>query len=515
MESRTLVELLERSASRFPDRVAAVDSRGATITYADLLARSAALAAFLSHAGVKRGDRVAIAIPKTLDAVISALAALRAGAAYVPIDAGGPIERGREIVRDCGIAAAIVNRRTAAMLPEDAGVCVIAVDDFEHASASFARATRFAGSTVSCAPQEGDLAYIIFTSGSTGAPKGVMITHANAVSFLDWCSSEFQPTEEDRFANYAPLHFDASVIDLYLAIKHGGSVYLVSDELGKRPHDLAAFVSHHQLTFWNSTPSALKMLLRFGSLKEHVAPPLRVVAFGGEVFPAHQLRELQQVWRGAVYYNLYGPSEVTTACTFARLPDVPENRTQPYPIGFPCDHCRAMMLSERGEPTAPGEEGLLYISGPAVFAGYWNRPDDTAAAMVQRNGVSWYNTGDVVRWDDNEGFTYVGRRDRMVKRRGFRIELGEIERALHLHRGVHEAAVISVADQDGTVRIVSFITCSADALSTIELKTFCANVLPAYMSPDAFVIVESLPKTSTDKIDFRALIARAAHVPAR
>src|SRR5688500_17400660 len=133
MHSRTLVDLLEQSASRFPHRIAAVDSQGATITYEELRARSAALAAFLSHSGVKRGDRVAIAIPKTLDAFISVFAVMRAGAAYVPIDAGGPIQRGRQIAQECGISAAIVNRRTVGMLPEDAGVCVIAVDNFDGA----------------------------------------------------------------------------------------------------------------------------------------------------------------------------------------------------------------------------------------------------------------------------------------------------------------------------------------------------------------------------------------------
>src|SRR5688500_15877269 len=127
MGNRTLAELLEHSASRFPERPAAVDSEGTTITYADLRSRSAALAAFLSHSGVKRGDRVAVAIPKTVDALISVFAVMRAGAAYVPIDAGGPIERGRQIARDCGITAAIVNRRTAAMLSEDADPCLIAV----------------------------------------------------------------------------------------------------------------------------------------------------------------------------------------------------------------------------------------------------------------------------------------------------------------------------------------------------------------------------------------------------
>ena len=153
-----------------------------------------------------------------------------------------------------------------------------------------------------------------------------MITHANALSFLDWCSSEFRPDETDRFANYSPLHFDPSVFDMYVSIKHGASVHLVVDELAKRPGELAAFIASRALTFWSSTPSALTMLVRYGNLDEHDCSSLRFVIFGGEVFPARQLRELQQKWPAPVFYNLYGPTETTTTCTFARIPDDDSDR---------------------------------------------------------------------------------------------------------------------------------------------------------------------------------------------
>jgi len=157
----------------------------------------------------------------------------------------------------------------------------------------------------------------------------------------------------------------------------------------------------------------------------------------------------------------------------------------------------------------PGEEGLLYISGPSVFQGYWNRPVENASGFLSRSQRRWYNTGDVVRWDASDGFIYVGRRDRMVKRRGYRIELGEIERALYLHPRASEVAVVAVPDADAGVSIVAFLSCpSGERPSIIELKAFCAEHLPAYMSPDRFLFEAALPKTSTDKTDYQALRRR-------
>jgi acyl-CoA synthetase (AMP-forming)/AMP-acid ligase II len=251
------------------------------------------------------------------------------------------------------------------------------------------------------------------------------------------------------------------------------------------------------------------LLLQFGNLEAHDASSVRAVSFGGEVFPVKHLRELKRLWPLPVYYNMYGPTEATTASTFARIPAVvPEDREAPYPIGFPCSHCRAVALDVQGEEVAPGEPGLLHVAGPNVFAGYWNRPVETAAALIERDGVRWYNTGDLVRWDPAEGFTYLGRQDRMVKRRGFRIELDDIERALSTHPKVAEAAVVSVPDADIGIRIVACLGCGDLTPPTIvELKSFCATKLPTYMSPDRFVIQDRLPRTSSEKVDYQALKA--------
>jgi len=516
MARRNLADLLAASTARCPNRLAVVESDTRSLTYAELDEQSDSLAGFLSQRGVRRGDRVGLAVPKGLQAVISLFGIMKAGAAYVPVDISAPAERGRRILEECRVSALIVDAASLALVPSHAAVQVIVVGATpgETVGARFNDALdsgRHVGQRVDV--DGDDRAYIIYTSGSTGVPKGAVITHSNALSFIDWCSDAFTPTADDRFSNHAPFHFDYSVLDIYLTIKHGATVYLISEELARRPRDMARFIAHHRLTVWSSTPSALMMLVQFGELEACDTSSLRLVTFGGEVFPPSHLRALQRHWRSPVYFNLYGPTEITTACTFARIPsDVPEDRETPYPIGFACSHCETLVLDDAGREVTEGAEGLLYISGPSVFAGYWNRPAETAAAFLDRGGVRWYNTGDVVRWDRTEGFTYVGRRDRMVKRRGFRIELGEIERALYLHTGIREAAVVTVPDGNLGLRIVACVSCRNGRPSIVELKSFCATKVPTYMVPDRFVFKDHLPRTSSDKVDYQTLKSQMAEV---
>jgi amino acid adenylation domain-containing protein len=511
----SLVDFLETSAAAHPDRIALVDPRGVQLAYHELNHQSDCFAAFLTASGVSRGDRVGVALPKGAAAVVALFGILKAGAAYVPVDFSAPPERVRKILMDCDVRAAVVDQRSQACVSRD-GLAALIVDGFQEplapGSVRFSEVIRTALPRRPVGQSLDDLAYILYTSGSTGVPKGVMLTHRNAVSFVDWCSSVFAPVPEDRFSSHAPLHFDLSVLDIYLPIKHGATVCLISEDVARSPRDLARFISRSALTVWYSTPSILTLLVQFGNLTALDCSSLRTVLFAGEVFPVRHLRDLKAIWPGPRYYNLYGPTE-TNVCTFAEIPQsVPADRESPYPIGAPCEHCQALVLDGDGQEVPRGSEGLLYIAGPSVFQGYWNRPVENAAAFIERNGVRWYNTGDVVRWTA-EGFTYVGRRDRMVKRRGFRIELGEIERALHLHPQLRQAAVIAMADPDAGVRIVAFVVPrDGTALSVIDLKRFCATKLPTYMSPDRFVIQEHLPQTSTDKTDYQALRTRASDI---
>ena len=514
MTPHNLTDYLRWSATQWPERPAVVDPSGSILTYRQLDGRSDALAAFLARSGVKRGDRVGVVLPKCAAAVISLFGIMKAGAAYVPVDYRAPAERGRKILSDCQVSAIVVDENCKDLTPEnrESPLCahiVVGAPEAAEMSAGvilFDEAIASAGAAPDTIASKDELAYILYTSGSTGIPKGVMLTHENAISFVEWCASVFTPTEQDRFSSHAPFHFDLSILDLYVAIKHGAAVYLISEELGKSPKDLAKFIAANRLTVWYSTPSILTLLTQFGALDQHDCSSLRLVLFAGEVFPVKHLRNVLRLWPAPVYYNLYGPTE-TNVCTFARIPSsVPEDRDVPFPIGFPCSHCEALLLDPDGQEVETGEEGLLYIAGPSVFPGYWNRPVENAKVFLERNEKRWYNTGDVVRWAAGEGYIYVGRRDRMVKRRGYRIELGEIERALYLHERVREAAVISIPDADSGVKITGFLSCHGAARpSVIDLKIFCSKHLPSYMVPDLFVLQERLPRTSTDKVDYQTL----------
>jgi amino acid adenylation domain-containing protein len=503
-----LCRYLEENAARFPERIAARDPDGSSITYRALDQRANCVAGFLAANGIAAGDRVGLALPKNIAALTAIFGTMKARAAYVPVDWNSPAERARTILSDCKVSAVFLDRKRIDLADTAATVVCIGPGDGAGVSGVSWETVLKHEPLASNAKERrtSDLAYILYTSGSTGIPKGVMLTHENATSYVDWCSEVFAPNERDRFSSHAPVHFDLSILDIYVPIKHGASVHLIPDELGKNPKELARFIAASRISVWYSTPAILSFLAEFGDLAKLDCSSLRLVLFAGEVFPVKQLRQIVALWPHPKYYNLYGPTE-TNVCTYAPIPKpIPEDRTEPYPIGWPCSHCEALVLDEN-EPVTQGEEGLLYIAGPSVFSGYWRRPDESAAAFLERGGKRWYNTGDVVREDARDGFIYLGRRDRMVKRRGYRIELGEIESCLYRHPAIAEAATIAVSHPQSGTRIVCYFAApEGNRPSIIEMKTFCNQHLPAYMNPDVFVFTEALPRTSTNKVDYQALI---------
>lgn len=513
----SLADYLQASADRFPQHTAIVDPDGSSLSYADLHERSSRVAAFLKSRGVVPGDRVGLLLPKSAATLTAIFGILKARAAYVPVDYSAPSARISSIFKDCQVKAIFTNATGLNALQKEYGDSLpetVIVGDCDPANMDGSGTTWKIAldhpplQELSAATHK-DLAYILYTSGSTGIPKGVMLSQENATSFVDWCSSVFSPTEHDRFSSHAPFHFDLSILDIYLSIKHGASLHIVSEDLGKSPKELAQFIADRKLTFWYSTPSILALLAQFGNLQNLDCSSLRMVFFAGEVFPVRHLRALTGFWPHPRYFNLYGPTE-TNVCTFAEVPSsIPADRTEPYPIGPACSHCAPLVLDADKVEVKKGEEGLLYISGPSVFQGYWNRPNENAAAFLERDGIRWYCTGDVVREDPQEGFIYVGRRDRMVKRRGYRIELDDIECALYRHAGIREAGVVAGMIGGEQTKIVAYLVAGSDPKpGVIEMKMFCGQNLPNYMNPDSFVFMDSLPRTSTNKVDYQMLLRK-------
>jgi amino acid adenylation domain-containing protein len=501
---RTLASLLADSAARFPGRVAVVDpTAGESATYAELKTRAAEIADGLRARGIGAGDRVGICAPKSIATVAAIFGILEAGAAYVPVDAAAPPSRNGFIFSDCAVAAVLAAENVAPSLARAL--------DFPESNVTLGGLTVLDGGRAGKFPAP-DLAYILYTSGSTGNPKGVMLTHANGLSFVDWCSEAFSPEEHDRFSSHAPFHFDLSILDLYVPIKHGAALVLIGEALGKNARQLAPAIASERISVWYSTPTVLRLLTEFGDLPNLDLSALRLILFAGEVFPLKHLRALKSLLPAPKYWNLYGPTE-TNVCTALEIPDaIPESRDTPFPIGPPCSNVTARVVDPAtGEELPNGEEGELVIHGGPVTSGYWNLPDRSATAFLTLDGMQFYRTGDIVKDVGSGVLDYIGRRDRMVKRRGFRVELGEIEAGLYKHPQVVEAAVIAVSDAESGVNVIAFLSCDGGEQSpkTVQMKMFSAKNLLAYMVPDRFIFLETMPKTSTDKVDYQRLIALA------
>ncbi len=517
-----LHQLLDRSAQIHPERTAVEEPGKGTITYQGLAALSDRFRDRLCHLGVQRGDRVGIYLRKSIDSVASIFGILKTGAAYVPVDPGAPAARNGYILSDCSVKVVVVEDSFEKGLRAEIGqrgeTPHLIVLEGVGGGLSLEKALDQAQENDPApmaktdSPSLNDLAYILYTSGSTGKPKGVMLSHENAISYIDWCSEVFEPNESDRFSSHAPFHFDLSILDIYVPIKHGATLVLIGEEDGKDPVRLAALISEKRITSWYSTPSILSLLTQYGKPEQYDYSALRTVLFAGEVFPIKHLRALKNLLPKPRYYNLYGPTE-TNVCTFYEIPaHIPEERTQPFPIGKACSHLQTKVVAEPGQEVPAGQEGELVVSGPGVTQGYWNLPERTANAFLgDSSGQRWYKTGDIVVEEADGNYTFIGRRDRMVKKRGYRVELGEIEAGLYRHPAVKEAAVIALSNEENGVRIKAFLSCkeAEKRPSLIELKRFCVENLPLYMVPDIFSFQEGLPKTSTDKINYQKLIEMA------
>lgn len=474
---------------------------GREMSHGDLVARTDRLRDCLWQQGVRPGDRVGLRLHKSLDAIVAIFGVLKTGAAYVPVDAESPAARGAFILNDCQVKAIITEPAIQEALTLESAKLGQVPTMLTMAELPDAPAVP----TVYSTPE--DIAYILYTSGSTGRPKGVVLSHGNALSFLEWCSDTFQPTGAEVFSSHAPFHFDLSILDIYLPVKHGARLVLIGEDVGKDPVRLAALIAEERITNWYSTPSILSLLRHYGKLERHDYSALRTVLFAGEVFPVPQFRALQEVWSHPRYFNLYGPTE-TNVCTWYEVPaDDSWKSRDTFPIGRICQPNQGRVVDEHGQDVALGAEGELVVAGPNVMQGYWNLPERNAEAfLVDAAARRWYRTGDIVIENATGEYTYRSRRDRMVKRRGYRVELGEIEAALMRHPDIREAAVIATSDADAGVRIVAFVSGQPGRnLGIIALKTHSSKNLPPYMIPDVFKVLEALPRTSTDKIDLQAL----------
>ena len=516
---------VNQSARTYPDRPAVQDAER-VLTYADLKLESDRLSGLLQARGIGRGDRVAILMPKSVRSVVTMVGVSKAGATYVPVDPAAPAGRSAFIIGNAGARVLVTSKRLLneldTFLPQLKNLQLILVADLDGpdlpsgtvTTLSWQHVTHVAPAEPARTTIEDDPAYILYTSGSTGTPKGVVISHRNALTFVQWAITTFGVQHTDRLSNHAPLHFDLSVFDIYGALHTGACVCLVPDRLAPFPLELARWIEQTRITIWYSVPSALIRLLKQGQLERFTFAQLHTIFFAGEVFPVKYLREVMNSFPSAAFHNLYGPTE-TNVCTFYSVPrPLPEEITD-LSIGQACANFDAFALTDDGQRAGIGQEGELVVRGPGVALGYWGLPERTAQSFVQNPLHSdfvdlAYRTGDIVIVAADGSFTFLGRRDHMVKTRGYRVELGEIEHVLHQNSNIGAAAVFAVPDEEIGARLWAAVV-TEQPLTADELVAFCKTRLPHYAIPEHFALVSELPRTSTGKVDRQTL--RASLIP--
>ncbi len=516
-----LPHAVDRAANDAPDRDA-IRYAGESLTYAALAERADRLAGLLRAQGVRRGDRVGIHAGKGLAAAAGLYGIMKAGAAYVPLDPSSPPARHAFIVRDCGIRHLVTEPARGAALRSllAEGVPVEGVVGIDGASAPGVRA--FSWSDVDAHPPvahdpdlvEMDLAYVLYTSGSTGTPKGVAHSHRSALAFARVAADTYGFRGDDRMSNHAPLHFDLSTMDYFSSALAGATTVIIPDAHTRIPASYAALIESERLTVLYAVPLALTHLLLHGALEKRDLSSVRWVLFGGEPFPTRHLRALMTALPGARFSNVYGPTEVN-GVTYWVVPELPPDDDTPIPIGQPYANVEVRIVDDDDNAVAEGNPGELLVRTPTMMRGYWGRPDLDARAFWNRPVHGHFEdvylrTGDLVRRRDDGMLEFHGRKDRQVKARGYRVELDEVEVAIGSHEAVESAAAYGVPDDDGSLHIEATVTLRNGQRITAEaLRAHVATSLPRYAIPARFEIVAAMPRTSTGKIDRRALATRA------
>ncbi|MDH6112893.1 amino acid adenylation domain-containing protein [Kitasatospora sp. MAP12-15] len=514
----TLPELVEANAAAHPDRLA-LSHREQRLTYGELDARANRIARLLIGRGAGAGDIVAMVLPRSVDYVVAALAIVKTGAAYLPVDTGYPVERITQVLDDSRASHVV----TIEELTDSVLVAAeqLVLDDP-------ATRDRLAGIYPS-APTDADrrapltpdtAAYVLYTSGSTGRPKGVVVAHRAITNRLHHMQHQLPLGPDDRLLQKTPAGFDVTVREVFWPLLAGASIVVADPDGHRDPAYLAETIVAENITIAHFVPSGLKVFLQEPEAASCVS--LRRVVCGGEALPA----ELQ-AWFASVLsadlFNVYGPTEAAVDVTSMLCPRNPE--PGPVLIGRPVWNTRLYVLDEQRRQLPPGAIGELYLAGVQLAEGYLGRPELTAERFVDdpygEPGARMYRSGDAARWRHDGVIEFFGRLDHQVKIRGFRVELEEIESVLLRDGQLSQAVCLVREDEPGDQRLVAYLVSATGAAPDVDkLRAQAVAALPDYMVPTAFVVLDALPLTPNEKLDRKALpkpettVVRAGRTPA-
>jgi amino acid adenylation domain-containing protein len=494
-------ELFEAQVMKTPDALAIIH-QGQQLTYAELNRKSNQLAQLLMAQGIGPDKLAGISMARSNDVIISVLGILKAGGACVPLDPDYPQDRLSFMLADAAISVLLTQERIRAELPLAADN-IVCIDSLLNTNSA---------SVIENPPhlaKPHNLSYVIYTSGSTGMPKGVALTHRTLTNLITWQQSNMRINPDDRVLQFAPTSFDVFFQEVFYTLCSGGALVIPSEELRRDPVGLLLFLGEHKISHLFLPFVALQGLAEASAAG--AVPALREVITAGE-----QLRITPQIVSffenlpRCRLHNHYGPSETHVVTSFT-LTGSPASWPMLPSIGRPIANTQVYILDQHLQPVPIGISGELYIGGDSLARGYLNKKELTDEKFVSdpfsgNPNARLYKTGDVVRHTSAGTIDFLGRSDTQVKIRGYRIELGEIEAALSNIKGIQQAAVVMRQDARGMNRLVAYVVMSHGTIFAAgEIRRLLRETLPEYMTPAAFVSLESLPLTSSGKINRRAL----------
>lgn len=487
---------LDETAKRLPNKLALQDISG-NITYQEYRSKSLAIAYKIVE--LNKGEMkkpVVVYLEKGKEVLVSFMGVAYSGCFYSPIDTEMPPSRVNKILEVLKPEIVITTNKLKTNFEKFNfyGSYII----YEETICSEEDETAVKPYTEKIV--DTDLLYVLFTSGSTGVPKGVSICHRSVIDYIDWVTETFNITQKDTFGNQAPFYFDNSILDIYSCMKTGATLNIIPKKLFFQPVPLLEYIKYNKINtiFW--VPSALIVVSKLKAFRNvDLSDTLKRVLFCGEVMPNKQLNIWRKFLPNVTYANLYGPTEITDACTYY-IVDREFSDDEPLPIGIPMSNTDILVLNDEDKLVTDDEVGELCVRGTSLAMGYYNNPEKTRSAFVQ-NPLNKavpeiiYRTGDLVRYNEYREIIYISRKDFQIKHLGHRIELGEIETAIS---SLEEVTLNCCLYDEKNQRIVLFVD---EQVDRDYIKERIEKLVPEYMIPGKVIYLENMPINANGKID--------------